>query len=232
MDLDESKYSDPQPYKKEGYTEERVQLLNDWCRASLKKQTSQDFIFISLWDQIVPGDELDNEIQIRINRTGSYDDEPLDYEALLGHYKGKRTLNYADQIRDKVSELFDAPLLVTNLDCDDALHHKFVETLHEVVQQRDFDRSEPFYFSTATRYCYNIKTGAKGEKKTSSPSPFVSTWEPEIQCYPLRYNHSVLHRWVSGINVDGLLGLQTVNDTNMFSRGTGESAEFNVEDYV
>ena len=234
MRLDPYKYKITELYNEPGWNERRIQLLNEWCRASLRKQTNQNFIFVSLWQsgQMADGGELDNEIKIEIEHTGTIDDEPLDYDALINGKVGKKTLNFADQIRDKIRKLFKAPLLVTNLDADDALHFQFVEKLQQTVSERDFDRTNPFYFSTSNRYCYNIRTGKKGMKKTASPSPSVSTWEPYINCFPLRYNHQYLGQWVPGVNVEGLIGLQTVNDTNMFSRKVGEFTEFDLEDYV
>lgn len=229
MDLDPWKYKDPQPYKREGWGQERIRLLNDWCRRSLRKQTNQNFVFITLWQKghMQDGGELKDEIKIEIERTGAKDDEPLNYDALVNRKKGKLTLNYANQIADKVRDRFEGPAIVTNLDCDDALHHKFVE----VLQGQSFPDS-PYYYSSTERYCYSIKTGVKGVKTARSPSPFVSTWEPQIECYPLKYNHSYLHHWVEGKNINGLYGLQTVNGTNMFSEGTGKEIEFDLGDYV
>ena len=131
MRLDPYKYKVTELYNEPGWNEERIQLLNDWCRASLRKQTNQNFTFVSLWQSgsVADGGELDNEIKIEIEQTGTIDDEPLDYDALINGKVGKKTLNYADQIRNKIRRLFKAPLLVTSLDCDDALHKDFVQVM-------------------------------------------------------------------------------------------------------
>lgn len=228
MRLDPYKYDNTELWKTPGWDEQRVQLLNDWARASLRKQTCQDFTFVSLWwdGKIYAGGELDNELRLTISETCTEDDEPLNYRALTKNKPGKLTLNFSDQIREKIAEHFDPPLLVTNLDCDDALHYKFVETL----QSREF--AERRYYSSTDRYCYNVNTGARGVKRSHAPSPFVSTYEPEIECLPLTYNHSYLHKWVPGDNIEGLVGLQSVNSTNMFSRSTGETADFDLSEYV
>ena len=229
MRLDPHKYKETELWKRKGWNEERIQLLNDWCRASLRKQSNQNFTFVSLWQKgyMAKGGELGNEIKIEIENTGTYDDEPLDYQALWGSGNGKITLNFADQIADKIKKRFKAPLLVTNCDCDDALKYDFVELLQaESLKHNGF-----VILDMQTRLQYNIKTGVKGKKSSRRPSPFLSCLEPEIRCVPTRYNHSVIPVDIPLVKVTGLSGLQTLNSSNMFVKGTGDSANFNLEDY-
>ena len=231
MDLDPFKYKETQLYKVPGWNEARIDLLNNWARPSLKMQTCQDFTFISLWQKghVAEGGELPNEVKIEIERTGEVDDLPLDYESLWSDMDGKVTLNYANQIRDKVRKLFKPPVIVTNLDCDDALRYDFIQKVQDEV--RRVDPKHAFYFNNHTRYAYNTDTGAKGVKKTRRPSPTVSVYEPVITCYPLRYNHSYLDQFIPGRAVKDLYSLQTINGTNMFCRGTGAGDDFKLEDY-
>ena len=228
MRLDPYKYKITELYNEPGWNERRIQLLNDWCRASLSKQTNQNFTFVSLWQSgfMAEGGELDNEIKIEIEQTDTIDDEPLDYDALINNKVGKKTLNFADQIRDNIRRLFKAPLLVTNLDADDALHKDFVQ----VMQSQEYDRQ--MYYDVEGRYCYNIKTGEKGVKRTKTPSPFATCYEKNIQCFPVRYNHTYLNDHIQGSKMPGLYAVQSVNSSNMFSRKVGEPAEFDLEDYV
>lgn len=232
MDLDPHKYEKTRLWTSSEWNKERVALLNEYARGSLAAQTNQNFTFVSLWHKgkVSEGGELDNEIKITIERTGTRDDEPLNYRSLWSNGHGKHTLNYADQIRDKIGERFDGPVLVTNLDCDDCLKFDYVERVQDAVVKRNPSMS--MYFNNHARYVYNVRTGQKGVKKTTRPSPTVSTWEPEIMCYPLRYNHSYLHKYISGVNVDGLFSLQTINSSNMFCKSVGDKSEFNLGDYV
>lgn len=230
MDLCPSKYKDTAPYKNPEWQASRVPLLDTYARASLLKQTEPHFCFVSVWMEGTHdfGSILPNEITVTIQRTGRDDDGPLDYTG-----KGKQTLNYADQIRQKISEIFDPPLLVTGLDIDDCLHRDYCRILYNAVRESEFDRGKPRWWSTERRFCYNINDGRKGQKQAHSPSPFVSTYEPVTMIYPARYNHTWLPKHVpTGGNVKGLFGLQTVHNTNMFSRSVGDPADFNLEDFL
>jgi hypothetical protein len=229
MELDPYKYKETRLWQREGWESERVRLLNEWARASLKKQTCQDFTFVTLWQKghVHPG-ALDNEVRIEIERTGTDDDEPLSYKALWEGGKGKLTLNYSGQITAKVRALFDGPALITNLDCDDALKYDFVE----VVQREAQKYTDYTILDMQTRFQYNIRTGAKGFKSSRRGSPFLSCVEPDIKCIPVTYNHSVIPLEIPIKKIDALSGLQTLNNSNMFVTGTGKSTGFELSDYV
>ena len=230
MRLDPHKYQETELWKRSGWDEERIKLLNEWCRPSLIKQTNQEFIFVSLWQKgyMESGNELPNEVKIEIENTGTRDDDPLDYKALWSHKNGKLTLNFADQITEKIKERFEPPLLITNLDCDDALKYNFVDVLHGA----SLNHTGFIILDMQTRYQYNIKTGVKGKKSTRRPSPFLSCVEPEIRCIPIRYNHSMVPIDIPIKKIPELAGLQTLNGSNMFVKGTGKSANFEISDYV
>lgn len=237
MDLDPYKYEDPKPWKSERWNQRRVMLLNQFARASLKKQTCQDFVFITLWNPNRAFDFnncLPNEHIMFVERMGTLDDLPLDYKALETGKPGKRTLNYADQITWLVDRRYGdgAPLLITNLDCDDCLKFDFVEKLQEAATSKDIPDRDFYFLDVEYRYMYNLKDGRKGMKKRESASPFVSTIErKKIQCIPLRYNHSVLPTTLQGKKVKGLLAMQTIGDTNIFQRSVGNKCNFNLGDY-
>jgi hypothetical protein len=235
MDLDPWKYKNPKLYALLGWSEYRVLMLNNYARRSLKKQDDQRFQFITLWHEgkIIPGGELPGEVQIEIKRTGTDDDLPLDYKAVNENRAGKCTLNYADQIRDAIRERYDPPVLITNLDCDDALHKKFTQNIRIAFMK--YHPTDFYYFDMSVRYIYTRSSGTKGKKvNQSSPSPFVTTYEPKIQCLPLRFNHSLLtkHFNIKGVKLKELSAMQTVNDSNMYSRSSGAPAEFDLKDYI
>ncbi len=235
MDLDSWKYKNPKLYSLPGWDEHRVLMLNNYARQSLRKQTDQRFQFITLWHKgkVITGGELPGEVKIETHRTGTVDDLPLDYKAVHEKRDGKRTLNYADQIRDAIRERYDPPVLITNLDCDDALHKKFVQNIK--IAFTKYHPDDYYYFDPPVRYIYTIGSGTKGKKiNQSSPSPFVTTYEPKILCLPLRYNHSLLidHFKIKGVKLKELFAMQTVNQTNMYSRSSGHPADFDLKDYI
>lgn len=228
MKLDPYKYKVTELWNQPGWNESRIQLLNDWARTSLRGQCNQNFTFVSLWQSgfMAQGGELDNEIKIEIENTGTIDDEPLDYDALINNKVGKKTLNFADQIRDKIRSRFKAPILVTSLDCDDALQWDYVD-----VMQRQKWHTQ-MYYDVEARYSYNLETGQKGIKRTKTPSPFTTCYEEKIQCFPARLNHTYLGEHIKGEKIKGLFALQTVNKSNMFSRKVGDEVNFNLEDFI
>lgn len=226
MRLDPHKYKETELWKREGWNEERIQLLNDWARASLRGQTNQNFTYVTLWQKgyMESGGELDNEIKIEIENTGTADDDPLDYKSLWEKTDGKVTLNFSGQIVRKIREKFTSGF-ITTLDCDDALHKDYVQVISE-------QKKIPYLiYDMHDRYQYNIKTGIKGVKSTVRPSPMMTCYEPDIKCIPVIYNHSVIPVPYQIRKLPALKGLQTINNTNMFVKGTGRKADFNLEDY-
>lgn len=239
-ELDPTKYKDPAPYKRAEWNEQRVELLNKYTRASLRMQTCQNFKFITLWNGHDPRHadspgRLENEIHgfIRRGRDGYlYDDRPFNFEAWQQGTNDKKEMDFAYQIRDWARMVLpsvfhhrdDEPWLFTNLDSDDCLHYQAVERLQ--ARAREVVDKAPYYLDVENRFVMNIHRGGMGHKQRKTPSPMVSTVENEIECYPLRWHHSMMGEHLEGEVVRGVHGLQTVNDTNIFTRGTGKSAEF------
>jgi hypothetical protein len=230
MRLDPNKYKVTELWKQPGWNESRVRMLDEWTRRSLRKQTNQDFTFVTLWQagHVHQGGGLANEVKIEIENTGTSDDDPLDYNALWNNAPGKKTLNFSDQIAYRIRQRFKAPALITNLDCDDCLRYDFVEVLQrEAAKYSDFT-----ILDMQDRYQYNIRTGAKGVKSSRRASPFLSCVEPEIKCIPIIYNHSDMPVDISIKKIPDLAGMQTINSSNMFVSGTGNKGTFKLEDYV
>ena len=228
MRLDPHKYRITRLWEVDGWNRDRIDLLNQWARRSLAKQTNQNFHYITLWQagHRDPDGALPNEIQIEIENTGTPDDDPLDYKALWNGTPGKKTLNFSGQIVRKVSERFAPPWVITTLDCDDALHKDYVQVISEQ------EKSEPIIFDMHSRYQYNVLTGAKGVKSTRRPSPLMSRYETEPEYLPVIYNHSLIPEPFKIRKLTKLKGLQTINDTNMFCKGTGKHAEYDLNDYI
>lgn len=231
MRLDPHKYKHTELFKSKEWNDNRFEMLNRFARPSLAKQTCQDFTHITLWGDMYEGGERPNEIKETVVDNGSPDCEPLDYRALWENLPGKDTLNFADQIAGIVKKHFKPPLLITNLDADDALHYQYVEILQAEAMKHEYRKD--FWLDTMHRYGYNINTGEKGLKfKGRTVSPFCSTIEHKISCIPLRYNHPYIGTMFTGLKIPGLSGLQTINDTNMFCTSVGEPADFDINDYI
>lgn len=244
-ELDPSKYDNPAPYKNPEWNESRIKLLNEFTRPSLAKQSCQDFTFITLWNAEFKGDMqvqnmLANEQMLAIHRGLDgylYDERPFDFERWQQGTNDKDEMDFAYQIRDIVrkysDELFGkdytGPYLFTNLDSDDCLHYKAVELLQK--RAKEVAEKAPYYLDVENRFVYNITGGGMGHKNRRTPSPMVSTVEKEIEVYPLRWHHSMMGQHLDGEIVPGVHGLQTVNEANIYSRGTGQSTNFNLKLY-
>jgi hypothetical protein len=231
MRLDPHKYKHTELFKLPEWNDNRVKMLNSFARRSLAKQTCQDFTYITLWGKMYQGGELPNEIKETVTDNGTPDCEPLNYRALWEDLPGKKTLNFSDQIAGIVKKHFKPPLLITNLDADDALHYQYVEILQ--AEAKKYAYRENYWLDPKRRYGYNVATGAKGLKlKGRTVTAFCSTIEHEITCIPLRYNHSYIGTMFSGMKIPELSGVQTINDSNMFCSGVGEAADFELNDYI
>ena len=234
-ELDPSNHVRPAPYKQDKWNEKRVRLLNQWTRASIEAQTCQDFTFVTFWGDHYPIDKanaLDNELQLTVKRgVDEYDERAFDFEKWRAGENEKQEMDFAYQIRDLLKEHFpEGPYLFTNIDSDDCLKRDFVEILQREAPKY-LDRA-PYYLDVVTRYLIHLDTRGKGQKRRGNASPMVSTVEKELECYPLRYHHSMLDNYIDGHKVNGLYALQTVGDTNILTQGTGDEAYFKVSDYA
>jgi hypothetical protein len=231
MRLDPHKYKNTELFKSKEWNDRRFEMLNRFARPSLAKQTCQDFTHITLWGDMYEGGERPNEIKETVTDNGSPDCEPLNYRALWEDLPGKKTLNFSDQIADIVKKHFKPPLLITNLDADDALHYQYIELLQAEARKQSY--RENFWFDTMKRYGYNVNTGQKWLRlKGRTVTAFCSTIEHEITCIPLRYNHPYIGTMFHGMKIPELSSLETINDSNMFSSAVGEPAEFDLNDYI
>lgn len=235
-ELDPSKYPDPAPYKSQQWNEDRVKLLNRYARKSLQQQTCQDFIFITLWGPhhiIDIENRLDNEATLIIRRgVDEYDEQFFDFDAWKAGNNEKQEMDFAFQIKKVVKAFLkgtEGPYLFTNLDCDDCLHYKFVQKVQSSAEIKA--DNAPYFLDVERRFMLNINKGGRGVKERRSPSPMVTTIEKEIEVYPLRWHHSMMGKHLQGTKVPGLFALQTVNDSNILTRGTGKHAEFNESFY-
>jgi hypothetical protein len=229
MKLDPYQYKDTELWKRDGWNEDRINLLNNWARKSLQKQNNQNFIYITLWQKgYADNYSLSNEIKLEIDYTNTEDDKDIDYKNIDSKDTGKKTLGFSNQIVNKIKENFSGPVIITTLDCDDALHYNYVNIISSYKNKfTDF-----IILDVSHRYQYNIKTKAKGIKKRKNPSPMMSCFEPYIKCIPIIYNHSKIPIPIEIKKIKNLKGLQTINNSNSYSTDTDDPAQFNLCDFI
>jgi hypothetical protein len=229
MKLDPYQYKDTELWKRDGWNEDRINLLNNWARKSLQKQNNQNFIYITLWQKgYVDNYSLSNEIKLEINYTNTEDDKDIDYRNIDSKDIGKKTLGFSNQIVNKIKENFSGPVMITSLDCDDALHYNYVNIISSYKNKfTDF-----IILDVSYRYQYNIKTKAKGIKNRKNASPMMSCFEPYIKCIPIIYNHSKIPIPIEIKKIKNLKGLQTINSSNSYSTSINNPAQFNLCDFI
>lgn len=240
-ELDPSNHVRPAPYKDPAWNNRRIQLLNLYTRPSLRQQTCQDFEFVTLWGPQYPHDEdgaLDNEKQLYVERgEDELDEKPFDFVQWRGDKSRleKTEMDFAFQIRDLMRARYDPPVLFTNIDSDDCLRYDFVEKVQRQAQNY-LDQGKEMIIDIEKRYLIHAETGGQGQKARSCPSPATSSLEiRSVECYPLRWHHSMMLDYLSPsfgfTQVPGLFIMQTVTDTNILTRGTGDHAEFDPKNY-
>lgn len=233
-ELDPSKYDEPALYKKKEWNLERIRLLNRFTRPSIRKQTNQNFTFITLWnrDYIDFRGKLENEIPIFIDRGVDAQDEiPFDFKTWndTGEIV-KEEMDFWNQIRERTYPYSgDDYTLVTSLDSDDCLKFDFIERIQKIAP--DYLSKSPCYLDVHHRYCYNIKDGRTGFKRSRYASPMSTSVEKDYECWPLKYHHSFISKHINGSSFKELQALQTVSGTNIFSRGIGKRCEVDLSQF-
>lgn len=234
-ELDVTHHKNPAPYKNPEWNKERVYLLNNILRPSLAQQTNQNFTFISLWGEVFEGNELENEVKEKVVRgLDEWDEKAFDFQKWQ-RGRGvtvKEEMDFAKQVKDILSKHRGTEdyVLITNIDCDDALHKDFVALLQKGAMRHS--RKAPFYVDVWKRWALNLFNGRKGDKtRKNTPSPMISVIEKDLECYPLKYHHPMLKKYIRGTKIVDVEAVQTINNGNILSGGIGEAAEFNLTDF-
>ena len=189
-----------------------INLMDTYCRPSLRKQTDQDFTLLSLVDPSVTyvGNKLPNEI---IVPCGSMDRMDL-INAVNGFISGDW-------------------IILTRLDRDDCLRFDFLEKIKQYLRE---DKEQ--YIDIKKMYSWDTHT----DKVYDSPkyktciSPFVSVKERvndgHIRCVPFAVNHAAICNVLPGKKVTDLLSIQVVHGTNVINRTMGPECEINKSEYL
>lgn len=241
--LDSYNHVRPAPWRKPQWNERRIELLNKYTRSSLRKQTTQNFTFVSLWGGHHRADRnnmLDNEIALIVEEgRDALDEQTFPFEEYAdwdGSYPLPKTEeDFYYQIRHLLRKHFDAPILITDLDSDDCLRHDFCQKLQQEAAKH-LSRGCDILLDVEKRYLMHVETKGTGQKKRSTPSPIVSSLElNEVQGWCMKHPHSLLNEFlpphISYKKVPGLLAMQTVGDTNILTQGIGEKVPFNPKNY-
>lgn len=193
------------------WVKDSIQLMDKYCRPSLKNQSDQDFTLLSLVDPSVTdvGTPLDNEVIIRFN------------------FKNQNSIINA------INGAIDDPdwVIITRLDRDDCLRYDFIEKVKQYLS----DEKEA-YVDIKKMISYDAINNAAYDspKYNRCVSPFVSVREKvngRIRCIPFAVNHSQVNRKLPGRKVTDLIPVQVVHGTNVTNKVAGGRCEFNKSEF-
>lgn len=192
------------------WVSESVVLYDKYCRNSLKKQTNDNFILLSLFDENINyvGDVLPNECIIKIKRGFSVSD--CVYEFLS---------NYSD--------LF----LTSRIDRDDCYSSDFVEVLQGKVDAHIENNGEtPYFFDTDHINTFDGTTTTSFKYWVTSP--FVSVLTDNIKkMYVYSKTHGKIKDAINGEYFSELETLQIIHDHNVFNCSRGEEIKLNLKNF-
>jgi len=197
-----------------------VELMDLFCRPSLRNQTNQNFMLLSLVDESVDyfGNILENETIIKVS---SKNNEYPKQEMI------QKINNYLNEFDD-----VDAVIL-TRLDRDDCLHYKFLERVWEYLKDGDekyVDLNYSLTYDLSKKIAYNSK-----KYYHTFVSPFVSTCEKikkgNLRCISLLVDHNHVPQHLNGKKVNDLFAMQVIHENNLKNKIYGERIEINMNEY-
>jgi hypothetical protein len=196
-----------------------IELMDKYCRASLRNQSCQDFTLFSIVDESVIyfGRKLNNE--------------KILYIPYKIKYPFKEIVSIINNNIEK--QKFDS-VIITRLDRDDCLRYDFVENLQKHFadeKEKHIDLRKAYTFDSITGKIYNIDT-----YNFKFVSPFVSTFEiiknGKIKCIPYAVEHTQVSQKIKGNKVDDLFALQVLHGNNICNKIVGKEIDgINIKDY-
>lgn len=197
-----------------------IQLMDTFCRPSLKNQTNQDFTLISLVDESLDyfGNVLDNEIILKVSSLNNeYPKIPM-----------------IKSINEYISHLGVGGVIMTRLDRDDCLKKDFINKV-----QYYLNSGKEQYVDLNNSLTYNIFTKKFHNSKkyyNRAVSPFVSTYEliknNQLRCISLLVDHNDVNQYLPGKKVEDLWAIQVIHENNLKNKIYGEIININSqEDY-
>lgn len=239
QNLSEAKYGAgrTRPYADPRWVKRRLQLYTHVTQPSLRAQTCRNFQVMTLCNDggVAFGEMniMDNEIVVPINADYNAPMTQGDHRDMV---KMKGYLSCAHIIRYWIDTLYERTeiTLVTNLDSDDALHPRFIESIQSFARGRNLAQDEnKIALDANCVYQYNLQSGAMGKRVKRAFSPFVTTIEKKVTAEAYRHGHSCLHLHRKKVKVPGTFALQTISGNNIFSRRAGNRpATFNLSTFI
>ncbi|MFW6243294.1 MAG: glycosyltransferase [bacterium] len=207
----------------EEYVKNRINLYEKLTKRSLKNETDQEFILLSLYDAnflknnfIKP--TLDNEIILSVKRNydGSYPWISLNNTIcdFVANYK----YNYNN-------------VIVTRLDSDDLLHKNFISNVKSnlIFENQYIDISKVFHMNYRTKEIYESNVYEQ------MVSPFVSIKESinNFKCIAYSIKHNKINKYFKGKKIDNLEAIQVIHENNMINKIRGKRiSNFNLINFI
>lgn len=164
------------------WMEKRLDLFENYCIPSIKKQTNKNFKWIILFDIKTP-----EKYKERINKFTDL------YKPVFG--------NFTDITNTAIELSKDFNLLITTrIDNDDEMLPNFIKTIQD---NKDKCSDYPFFINLDNGYLRNIQTNKINDFKGKS-NMFISVVEKIENCKTIyEYgNHTQLKKYGKFINVD------------------------------
>lgn len=202
------------------WLEDSINLMDSFCRPSLKNQTTQDFTLLSIVDESVGecGNILDNEIILKIkSKEGNYPRHEM-----------------IERINEYVSGLFGYDfIIISRIDRDDCFHKDFLKTVKKYLNgnsEKFVDLNHSITYSIENDVAYNSM-----KYYNTFVSPFVSTYEKiinnKIRCIPFMVDHNEVSKHLKGKKVNDLIAMQVIHKYNLINKIYGNPININYNDY-
>lgn len=194
-------------------------LYDKYCRPSLKQQTNQDFILLSLIDVGITeyGDVLNNE---KIIKTSGVDIRKTMIDGVN---------SYINEIKDEYDYV-----LLTRIDRDDCLKKDFIENLKTHIFSDDIKEK---YIDLYYSYTFNVKSGEVHDspKYHKMVSPFVSTLEKinngKIRCISFMVDHNAVKNHLNGKKLKNLYAMQVIHENNLKNKIMGDVVNIQLNEF-
>jgi len=203
------------------WLKDSINLMNSFCRPSLRNQINQDFTLLSIVDDSVDdvGELLDNEVVLKV-------------PSLKNNEYPKQLM--IDVVNEYVGNLkgYDS-IILTRLDRDDALKKDFIQKVQNYLADK---QGEYIDLNNSITYDY-YRNEAHNSKKyfNTFVSPFVSVHEPilngKITCLSLKIDHDAISRHIKGKKVNDLWAMQVIHKNNLRNRIYGDVITINKNDF-
>ena len=180
------------------WLENSINLMNGYCRASLRNQTNQNFTLLSIFDESVTeyGDVLPNEIIVK----SKIENEPI--KKIIKRYAGGETC-------DK--------FIMTRLDRDDCLRYDFVDKVQHYLKGSN---NKTYVDISHDRLYLDLQSNTFYRTFKPRVSPFASTLEKnkglKTSVFPFCIGgHTSINNFCQGAKYTDIVGLTVIHNNNV-----------------